>query len=82
MDNGHEIEVVMEVGDTLLTVLITGDAWPLVCADEVVKERCCRANEATCLCRAVARSVRAGPEVAALVIVGQPGSAAIDCIGA
>ena len=64
MVNSDDIEAIMEVGDTNLTVLNPGDAWRLVCADEVVKERLCGSNEATCLCRAVVSgNVRAGLEV-------------------
>jgi hypothetical protein len=82
MDDSHEVEAIMEVDGTILAVPNPGDAWPLVCADEVIKERRCRANEATCFSRAVARSVWEIQKVSMEVIVGHPGSAAIGCIGA
>jgi hypothetical protein len=53
-----------------------------VCTGEVVQERGCRADKATCVAGAVARRVLARLAVAMLVIVGRPDCAAVDDIWA
>lgn len=77
-----EVEAIVEANAEGAYALACGLAGPAVRAGEVVQERRHRADESTCLTRAMARRVRAHQAVAFLIMVGQPHGTAMGSMRA